>query len=363
MNGTMPRMAEKISDNRLLSYVDSCLRGFGQICLMNNPLTGLLILMAIAIAEPQHGLSMLVAVVVATATAHLAGLDRGAIGAGLFGFNGALVGAGLHLFLDSGQYALLLTYVVVASAISVPVMAALIAWLGAPSKSAIPPLTLPFNIVTLMCLMGLQMVRYSAMPEGASGETEQPFGEVNAALRDEPGAEALDFSPLLVIQILLRGISQLFLVDNVIVGLVVLIAIMICSRISAAAAILGSAAGTLTAIAVGADGYSIYLGLFGFNGFITALAIAGVFVRFSIASMILGVLAGGLTSLFALGMQRSFDLVEMPFLTLPFVIVTTAILLFTTISDRFEVLPLTEVTTPEDHWRTPQRSAPPEVTT
>ena len=48
-------------------------------------------------------------------------------------------------------------------------------------------------------------------------EIVEPFGEINTALRDEAGAEALDFSPLLVVQILLRGISQLFLVDNVIV--------------------------------------------------------------------------------------------------------------------------------------------------
>ena len=355
-------MAEKISANWLLSYIDSCMRGFGQICLMNNPLTGLLILLAIAIAQPQHGLSMLVGVVVATATAHLAGLNRGAIGGGLFGFNGALVGAGLNLFLDSDQYALLLAYVAITSAISVPVMAALMSWLGPPGKSALPPLTLPFNIVTLMCLMGLQMVKFSAMPEGVDGEGDQPFGQVNTALRGEPGAEALDFSPLLAVQILMRGISQLFLVDNVVVGLVVLVAITICSRISGLAAILGSAAGTLTALALGADGYSVYLGLFGFNGFITAVAIAGVFIRFSTASMILSVLAGALTSLFALGMQRSFDLVDMPTLTLPFVIVTMAILLFTTMSDRFEVLPLTEVTTPEDHWKSRQQKTPPGIT-
>lgn len=349
-------MAEKIRDKPLVAYVDRCMRAIGQICIMNNPITGLLILVVIAIAEPRHGLAMLIGVVVATATADLSGLDRGASSGGLFGFNGALVGAGLNAFLDPQQYWLILLYVALVSAISVPVMAALMAWLGSSSESTISPLTIPFNIVTLMALLGLQMVRYNALPDDASVEAEPMAGEVNSAIRDAPGAQALDVSLLVGIQILLRGISQLFLVENVIVGLVVLIAITACSRISGVAAILGSAAGTLTAVAVGADGHSVYLGLFGYNGFVTAIAIAGVFVRYSIGSLILAVLSAGLTSLFALGMQPTFDLVGMPFLTLPFCIVTLAIILFTKVSHRFDVLPLTEVTTPEDHKKTSRKN-------
>src|SRR5699024_7736718 len=116
---------------------------------------------------------------------------------------------------------LILVYVMVAAAISTPVMATLLAWLGSSGKSPIPPLTLPFNIVTLMCLMGLHMVRYSAMPDSVGADLDQPVGQVNAAIRDAETAEALDFSVLLVFQIVFRGLSQLFLVENEYVGVVV----------------------------------------------------------------------------------------------------------------------------------------------
>ena len=46
VNGTMPGWAARVDDNPLSSFADSCLRGIGQVCFMNNPITGLAILAA-----------------------------------------------------------------------------------------------------------------------------------------------------------------------------------------------------------------------------------------------------------------------------------------------------------------------------
>lgn len=102
-------------------------------------------------------------------------------------------------------------------------------------------------------------------------------------------------------------------------------------------------------MAVGADGHSIYLGLFGYNGFVTAIAVAGVFVRLTPGSVLLGVLGSGVTSLLALGLQGPLNVIGMPFLTLPFCIVTIIAVLFAQNTLRLDVLPLSEVSTPEDH--------------
>src|SRR5262245_24163008 len=100
VNGTMPAFSERARDNPLLDFVDSCLRGVGQVCFMNNPVTGLAILIAMCFGEFWLGFAGAVGLVVSTGTALLIGMDRGLIRAGLFGFNGVLVGAGLSLFLQ-----------------------------------------------------------------------------------------------------------------------------------------------------------------------------------------------------------------------------------------------------------------------
>ena len=55
VNGTMPAFSEQADGNPLLAFIDSCLRGVGQVCFMNNPVTGLAILVAMFIAEPWLG--------------------------------------------------------------------------------------------------------------------------------------------------------------------------------------------------------------------------------------------------------------------------------------------------------------------
>ena len=52
-------------------------------------------------------------------------MDRGAIRAGLFGFNGVLVGAGLSLFLQPDWDALVMVWIVVGAAFSTILHAAL----------------------------------------------------------------------------------------------------------------------------------------------------------------------------------------------------------------------------------------------
>lgn len=55
VNSTMPEMDQQVSNKPLILFLDNLLRGIGQICLMNNLLTGLLILVAITIGELRHG--------------------------------------------------------------------------------------------------------------------------------------------------------------------------------------------------------------------------------------------------------------------------------------------------------------------
>ena len=53
INGTMPGWAARVEGNPLLDFIDYCLRGVGQVCFMNNPVTGLAIL--VAMTSPSRG--------------------------------------------------------------------------------------------------------------------------------------------------------------------------------------------------------------------------------------------------------------------------------------------------------------------
>src|SRR2546430_5000058 len=87
-------------ENPLASFLDTLLRGCGQVMFQNNPVTGLLFLIGIFINSPLLGLAGLIGLIVSTVTAILLRVDRTLVRAGLFGYNGILTGIGLAFFLQ-----------------------------------------------------------------------------------------------------------------------------------------------------------------------------------------------------------------------------------------------------------------------
>ena len=157
INGTMPAWGERLDGNPFLAFIDSCLRGVGQVCFMNNPITGLAILVAMFVGEAWLGFAGALGLVVSTGAAIAIGMDRGAIRAGLFGFNGVLVGAGMSLFLQPDWSGVVMVWIVVGAFFSTVLHAALAnVFIGAWK---VPPFTLAFNFMTLMFLIGALQLR------------------------------------------------------------------------------------------------------------------------------------------------------------------------------------------------------------
>src|ERR1700755_2085036 len=85
-----------------------------------------------------------------------------------------------------------------------------------------------------------------------------------------------------IVSAVFRGIGQLFFLNSILAGVLIIIGIAFCSRIAAVFALVGSIVGMLVGMALGADGAAIYNGLWGFNSFDAALAIVrghGVVLR------------------------------------------------------------------------------------
>ncbi len=351
INGTMPAWGERAERTPPTSFVDSCLRGVGQVCFMNNPITGLAILVGMFVADVWLGFAGALGLVVSTLTAVLIGMDRAAIRAGLFSFNGVLVGAGLSLFLEPHWDALVMVWIVVGAFFSTILHAALAnVFVGA---WAVPPFTLAFNIITLVFLVGaLNFANGRIGGLVAPGDAEVTEGEVSTALRPAAGA-ATSNDVEGVLNAIMRGISQLFFANSVAAGIIIVLGIAVCSRIAAIFALVGSAVGMLTGLALGADGVAIYNGLWGFNSFDAALAIGGVFFVLTWRSGLLAVACAVLAALLFGAIASLFTPWGLPALTLPFVFATLAFVLLKGTSTRLTAVEVADITTPEEHLARP----------
>jgi urea transporter len=347
VNGTMPEWAERAQRNPLLEFVDACLRGVGQVCFMNNPVTGLAILVAMFVGEAWLGFAGALGLVASTAAALAIGMDRGAIRAGLFGFNGVLVGAGLSLFLQPDWDALVMVWIVVAAGFSTILHAALASVFVGAWK--VPPFTLAFNFMTLLFLIGALNFangRIGGLVAPADAQVTQ--GSVTNTLRsavDAATANNLEG----VVNAILRGISQLFFANSVASGIIIVVGLAVCSRIAAVFALVGSAVGMLTGLAVGANGVAIYNGLWGFNSFDAALAVGGVFFVLTWRSGVLAVACAVLAALLFGAIASLFTPWGLPALTLPFCFATLTFVLLKDASTKLEPVALEDLTTPEEH--------------
>jgi urea transporter len=347
LNGTMPALNERVDGNPFLAFVDSCLRGVGQVCFMNNPVTGLAILIAMFVAEGWLGFAGALGVVASTLTAVLVGIDRGAIRIGLFGFNGVLVGGAFSLFLQPDWSGLVMVWIVIVAGFSSILHAALAnVFLG---SWKVPPYTLAFNFMTLIFLIGA--INYANGKLGglvAPADAQVTQNSVSGTLRsaaDAASANNLDG----FVNAVFRGIGQLFFANSVWAGIIIVVGLACCSRIAAIFALVGSIAGMLTGLAVGASGVAIYNGLWGFNGFDAALAVAGVFFVLSVRSAILGVLCAIFASLLFGAIGTLFIPWGLPALTLPFCFATLAFTLLKGAAPALEAVEAADITTPEEH--------------
>jgi urea transporter len=300
-----------------LRFVDSNLRGIGQVMFQDNPLSGALFFAAIvwgsiAAGMPQVAICGAIAVVVATLTAKALNVDESAVRAGLYGFNGVLVGLALATFIAPGP--LLWWYVVLGAAVSVVAMSATA---NALKALGVPTLTFPFVLVTWLLLLATYGFA------GLSGDSLPAAGVVaphEALASGRLGAG--DF-----LQATLFSISQVFLKASVVAALLFLAGLAVNSIAAAVAAVAGAFVAVVTAHLLGAESDLITGGLLGFSPVLTAVALGTVFhpPGWRVAAYAM------LGTVFTVIAQAAFGVVltplGIPALTGPFVLVSWLFLL------------------------------------
>jgi urea transporter len=330
--------------NAVAGFVDTLLRGTGQVMFQNNPLTGLLFLIGIFYNSRLLGVAALIGLVSSTATAMILRVDQLLIRAGLFGFNGILVGIGLAFFLEFAPY--LIVYMVVGAAVSTVVMAALANLLG---PWDMPALTAPFVLTTWILLFALYQLEVIRPTELIAPAIPDPAAQIQTLLRPLPeGTAGGGLSVVNLAHAFFRGIGEVMFEDNLVTGLIFLVAILINSRIAAAMAAMGSAVGAVVALLLGADGSFTYHGLYGFNPVLCAIAICGTFFVATWKSALYALLAVATGTVAFASISVLLAPIGMPALTAPFVLVTWLFLLPKAAFAVLRPVALADVTSPEN---------------
>jgi urea transporter/murein DD-endopeptidase MepM/ murein hydrolase activator NlpD len=279
---------------RIALAAEDFLRAYAQILFSRSPAVGLLLLMATA-TVPRALVAGAVAVLSATLAARLLNLDDDVIKSGAYSYNALLVGLGVgQTFSGRAEVALV---IILASASSVVITAALRSWAGAGSH--LPVLTLPFLAVFYLTL-------------GASAF----LGLSHASPASDPSALALYLPEPLVIFV--RSLGSLFFLPRLDAGALILAALIVHSRIAAslsafAFTVVWALHGHVLSLPDGA-----MAGVLGDNAVLTAVSLGAVWFVPSTSSFLLSLFGTLLTSLVTMGLFAPLGRLGVPALILPF---------------------------------------------
>lgn len=305
-------MSQIVQRNSVIIAIKAVMTGVGQVMFQRNAISGILFLSGIFCGAygggfPQVGWGALVGGAVATLAGLVMGYDRNEGRAGLWGFNGVLVGCAMPTFLaDTWQMWLLLIFFVGLS----PLVKSGMDYVLAQWK--INSLTFPFVSLTWIALFASRdMAAVASVPV---------CGEIVAG-----GDIDMSITSLLVYW--LNGISQVFLVNSWIAGILFIAALAVGSLKAAFWAMAGSAVALGVSILFGADSQGIADGLYGFSPVLTAIAVGCIASRTGIRSVIMGLTAVVATVFVQAGMNVLLTPWGIPTLTAPFCITAWLFLL------------------------------------
>ncbi|MEN4827483.1 urea transporter [Pseudomonas sp. P39-UII1] len=254
-------------------WATALLNGFSQVLLLRNPLCGLCCLLAILLTAPNLVGGALLGALAGLLTAQRRGYDRADRQAGLYCYNGVLIGI---------------------------LVSAVLPW-----SAIMPPLIIAAgglsSIITHQWRKrgGKLLIAYTA-PFVLLGWGTLLIAAPSTAMFAEP-------DPLYA---LARGVGQIFLLDNPLAGLLIIVGMFIANPYAAMWAVIGSAIGGGVAL-LAEQTQAAWMGLYGFNAALAALAFSRQGERPWVTLLAIAL---------ALVLQPLFKLLPVAGLTAPFVV-------------------------------------------
>ncbi|KAK7872163.1 hypothetical protein R5R35_001729 [Gryllus longicercus] len=386
----------------LVGFVDTLLRSYGQVVFCNNPVTGLLIMIALFISGPFAALVGLVAATIAIFTAWLLDQSPNAVRGGVFSYNAVLVGQ-LTAVLFPEMTIVDWIFMVFGAIFSVYFTSSFAALFGSISKHPMPALTVPFVAAqVLVCLSAaspgalylktplpnlsgnipgsalsnnsllggdsstntsVQQALVAAtdlasttndLPDSIVFNNGDGIVAMNASMNSIPNPttvniETLDWGE--VFTGVLKSIGQAYGQEHLPGSLLMYLGVVISSPTTALMCLFGSTVSTLVgAVLCPGPAESLYAGVWGYNGLLTAAALGGFALVLTPQSAALALMGALLTAVVHFALLASFLRAGVPLLTLPFNLAALLLLCATARGGGSLVRP-PALTYPEKHRR------------
>ena len=308
----------KIFDVGVFGFIKTLMRGTAQVMFQGSAWCGLFFIAGIFWGAYDSGLpyvawGALLGLMVSTTTGYILNQPQDEGSEGLWGFNGVLVGCAFPTFMGNTVWMWL----------ALVLCAALTTWVRTGFNNVMRPwkvnsFTFPFVLCTWLFLLASHVMN-SLPPLHTSSHVAHSIMEVHShlAMYDAWG----------VIKVWLSGISQVFLIDSWVTGLLFLIGLFISNRWAALWALIGSALSMGMAIVMGAPIHNIDMGLYSFSAVLTAIALATVFYKPSWRSALWALLGVLVTVVVQAAMNVGMQPLGIATLTAPFCIATWLFLL------------------------------------
>ena len=257
--------------------------GIAQVIVQPCSLSGLIILASIAVHSWKMALGAFFGAVIGTASAKIFNFDNKDISIGIFGYNATLIGiANIYLFQTSITS---LIVFILSCVLSIFVTR----WI--PKYLKLPAFTAPFVFITWFIIL------------------------IEDFLKLKPANDILNFADNIHTVGFGEAVGQVYIQGNGITGVIMLVAILLCSRSSFVWAIIATVSTWLVAQSLNYPDANIQNGLYGFSAVLTAIALQHM-------KPILFPLIGIVLTVFV---TQAFILSGWPSLTAPFVFVSWVI--------------------------------------
>ncbi|XP_056680348.1 urea transporter 1 isoform X2 [Monodelphis domestica] len=336
VTGDMREYADWLKDKPvILQFLDWILRGISQVVFINNPISGIIIIIGLLIQSPWWTLTGCLGTTVSTLTALLLSQDRSAIAAGLHGYNATLVGILMAVFCNKGDYYWWLLFPVAVMSMTCPIFSSALG--SVLCKWDLPVFTLPFNMALTMYL-------------AATGHYNPFFPtKLFVPVTSVPNITWSHINVPELLKAIPVGIGQIYGCDNPWTGGLFLVAILLSSPLMCLHAAIGSTLGIIAGLTLSAPFENIYFGLWGFNSSLACIAIGGMFMALTWQTHLLSLTCALFTAYLGAALANMMAVFGLPSCTWPFCLATLIFLLVTTKNHSIYKLPLNKVTYCEEN--------------
>jgi urea transporter len=267
----------------MINFFKHTMSGIAQVIVQPCSISGFIILASIAIHSWKMALGAFFGAVIGTATAKYFNFDSKDIALGIFGYNATLIGIA-NIYFFQTTITTLIVFV-----LSCVVSVFVTKWI--PKYLKLPAFTAPFVFITWFIILIADFIKL------------------------KPADDILNFADNIHTVGLGEAVGQVYIQGNGITGVIMLVAILLCSKSSFVWALIATTLTWLLAQSLNYPDTNIQNGLYGFSAVLTAIALQNM-------KPIIFPLIGIVLTVFVM---HAFILSGWPSLTAPFVFVSWVI--------------------------------------